>query len=72
MDYLDKFTKKFPHKTSSQLLESNANERSPSLLTPNIVAECNSSIKKTTIMSATPINIENLDITEYLITSSYN
>ena len=64
-------------KTSSQLLESNANERSSSLLTPaNIVAECNSStsvdalkgssIQKTTIMSATPINTENLDITKYI------
>ena len=58
-------------KTSSQLLESNADKRSSSLLTPaNIVAECNistsvdtlkgSSIKKTTLMSAT------LDITEYI------
>jgi hypothetical protein len=51
-------------KTSSQLLESKIYSK---LLTPaNIVAGCNSSIQKTTIMSATPINTENLDITKYI------
>jgi len=53
-------------KTSSQLLESNANGRSSSLLTPaNIVAECNTPIEKTTLMSATKMSAT-LDITEYI------